>query len=1205
MFHRAKTLIAAACLLAAAVSARAAAPTPAITATSTGSVNVSWTGGATPFIAALSTTSSFALLTATGSVTASATGYPALNPDTTYYFKVKSSADADSLYSAVYSTATRAAAPSGVYSQPPYFTADSSYTAVASLGWNTGGNPEWTSYDIAYNDGVNPDAVARTNNPEGAPLNVGGLNANTTYYFRVRARGVSGVLTAYTAPVSTSTLAMRLAGVSHSVHETTAAVSWTALNHATIQALRSQGYKLLYSVNASMSVPASWTTDNAALSSRDLSGLSRNTTYYYQIGALNHPGTPNLLETRTFTTLGARPQNLARIAVADGSASLGWTALAAADALGFRLEASTSNFAGGAVESSTSYRADLSTLTINTLYPNTTYYFRTASLNTAYAPNYSSTVSSITLALPVSQNLAYINADAQAVTVSFIPLPEAPQAFACEGYRLEGSSLPFGGASATIVSSVSYSYQEDLRALTLSGLAPNTTYHLRLGTLNWERTPNYTVLASTKTGFPAPMAGVTLNQIWSSSAAVNYTPNAAADGHVVEASVYRFFTGLIFSSATRSATLTSLTVGGLSSNTTYYFRAGALYNGTTIYSNTVPEFRQTLAAPLAGLGFPGVFQSSATLSWTPFTGSAKGFLLEASALPSFSPVLSSSGTESTGVSSLTVSGLAPNTSYYFRIATVNDEDYTNYSYAPSTATLANPPIEQAFNLMPNSMTLNWLANSNPPDTRYLVEMDDNSNFGSPLTSSTTVISSATFSGLSPNTIYYSRVTAINRRNRPIPAVNFSVMATDAFDPGVLAPGGITAYSLNSNWTSGGNNPGTWYLASASSSTDFSGTVLTSTTKNFSASFSGLVSNASYYLRVSAINLSDVATDPPTDLGTALTLPTTAYILPQAETFSNMMIDGFTANWASNGNSSHTWYYVQASTRSDFGVVNSSRLVQALTCNFSDLMIDATYWIRVQARGQTGAQAAWPAGADVERSTHTLLYSLYNALALQANEITLNTSYGVISVLLPKGSIGSSTRLRLEPVSVFAPPNSAVSELIPTGIGISLTHFPPTLVLNAITLTVPYRVSDLPLGTDRSRLILALYDEAHAVWIPLPSVSDTGNNRVIAQTWHLSTFQIMQSQPGAGLGAVKIYPNPYRPNSVSDVMHFTNLPAYAKVRIYTFLGELVRTLRADVNGMAHWDGLNGSGRKAASGVYIAFIQTSDKNSSKSFKIALER
>jgi hypothetical protein len=213
------------------------------------------------------------------------------------------------------------------------------------------------------------------------------------------------------------------------------------------------------------------------------------------------------------------------------------------------------------------------------------------------------------------------------------------------------------------------------------------------------------------------------------------------------------------------------------------------------------------------------------------------------------------------------------------------------------------------------------------------------------------------------------------------------------------------------------------------------------------------------------------------------------------------------------------------------------------------------------------------------------------------------------VHLPRGSIGSSTILTLTALTpstaTFSAPVSAVSQLTPTGVGLAITHRPPTTVFGAITITLPYRLTDLPLGTDTARLILALFDDKNAVWIPLPSVSDTAQHRVIGQTWHLSTFQIMQAQSETGLSKVKIYPNPYRPNSVSDVMHFTNMPPYAKVRFYTFLGELVRELKADVNGMAHWDGLNTDGRKAASGVYIAFIQSQDKKSGKSFKVALER
>ncbi len=1212
MFYKAKTLLAAAaCLLAAAISARATDLAPYVYQASTGSVNFTWANPGGNYTAVLSTSPSFtAQVSTSASIAVSTANYAFLDPNTTYYFKVKITAEADNQYSQA-STATWVAAPGAIYSISPYFTAESSFTAGASIGWDAASNPEWTSYDLQYSTSA-AFTLSSTSLNGYPPVIVGGLNANTTYYFKVRARGLSGTLTPYTSPISTATLAVKLSGLSDAVYETSATVSWTAVNDATIQALQSKGYTLSVYNNPSLtSLVSAWSTAAAATSSTPLSGLLRNTTYYYRAGALNLPGAPNLSTPRSFTTLAAVPQGLARISVADYQASLGWTALAAGTALGYRLEASTSNFASGtAAQSSTSYRTDLSTLTINTLDPNTTYYFRVASINNAHAANYGAAQSSVTLALPLSPDLAYISAAAREITVSFTPFQDFWQAFACEGYRLDASTSPFGPGEA-LVSSVTYTYQNQLRTLALDGLAANTTYYLRLGTLNWEKTPNYTILPSTKTGFPGPPAGVSLDNIWSSSAALSFTPGIAAGGHVAEASVYRFFGSIARSSATPNPSASNLSIDGLDPNTTYYFRVGALYNGTTIYSNSLPEFRQTLPLALTGLNVPGVFQSSVTVAWTPLansaqSSSAESYLLEASTSPSFpAPVLLSSDTAAIGLDRLTINGLQPNTSYYFRAGTLNYEGAVNYVLTPATATLANqPPQTDYTGITPLTLTLNWLPNSNPADTLYLVRISSNSNLSAPVYSSATKNVYASFSGLLPNTTYYPEMTPYNRLNRPASVMTFSSMATGAYDPEVQAYSGLGVSSVTVNWADSVfpfNPVGSQYRAQVSSSSDFSGTVLSSVTKSFSAYFDGLVSNASYYLRVSALNLSGVPAEP-VSMGTALTLPATAYILPGQQIFSNLMTDGFSVNWAANGNSSFTVYNVQISTLSDFSTISSSQSVRAETCTFSNLLIDAEYWVQVQARGQGGLLSAYVSAG----STRTVISSRMNAVAGQDTIVALETSYGRISIQLPPGSIGSSTVLTLKPsTSAFAAPLSAVARLTPTGIGLIITHSPPTLVLKPLTIIMPYRVADLPPGTDRTNLVLALFDETNALWIPLSSVSDTANNRVIAQTWHLSTFQLMQASPEAGLSDVKVYPNPYRPNSVSDVMHFTNMPPYAKVRIYTFLGELVREIKADVNGMAHWDGLNRDGRNTASGVYIAFIQSKDKKSSKSLKVAVER
>lgn len=1208
MLSRAKFIIAAACLLAAAVPARAVVNAPTVGAVTTNAVTFAWTGGASPFIGVLSDTNTFAWNISSGPVVSPVT-YTSLNANATYYFQVKSSVDPNSGYRSTY-TITQLAAPTGLYSVPEYFTAQSSYTAIVTIGWNTNNNHEATIYEVAYNSG-GADTVAPYINPLGSPIDIAGLNANTTYNFKVRARGSSGAVTAYSAVISTATPALRLPGLSEQVFQTSAIVSWTPVN-SVVQAQDSEGYSLDYSLSPSMSSPVAWTTADPAAASRTLTPLVANTTYYYRAGTLNISGLANVEAMRVFTTLSPAPTGLTRGAVTEGSARFSWTALAPAEVMGYRLEAATGTFsAGETVHSSAAYSAAQNSLTIVTLDSNTTYYFRVAGLNSAYTPNYSSQLSTITLAQAITPGHVFsITAGPQSVTASFIPLPGSPQAFAAEGYLLQGSTTNFSGG--TVYSSATYEYREYQQSLTLTGLSPNNTYYLRLGSLNWQRTPNFSVLGSTRTGFPGNLAGVLLDNVWSSSAAISFTPGIAAEGHVAEASVHRFFNTVAFSSASPGGAISNLVISGLSPNTGYYFRAGALYNGATVYSNTYPDYQQTLPLALTGVDFAGVFRSSVTVNWNPLTNasqatSAESYLLQASTAPAFNGTLFSSSTPNIALDRLTITGLSPNTSYYFRAGTVNLENSVNYAVTPATSTLANPPVKQTSAITPVTMTVKWLVNGNPPDTRYLVELDNDALFTSMEPSSTTVLSSATFSGLTPNTTYYSRVTAVNRLGRAIPAVNFDPYATSAYDP-EYAPflaSEVGVSSLTARWNNvvpPVNPPGTNYQAWISSNTDFTGTVHSSVTITLSAAFTGLLSNTSYHMRVSALNLTGVPSDPPVELGTALTLPATAYALPKAQAFFDMLIDGFSLRWEPNGNSSHTVYYVEASTKADFSVINSSRLVNALSCTFSDLAVDTTYWLQVQARGQSGIQSAF---ADAG-STRTLISSQGNALALQETTVSLETSYGTISVLLPSGAIGGSTRLTITPSTFTLPgPASAVSQLTPTGIGLVINHFPPTLVLGAITITLPYRIADLPPGIDRSRLVLALYDEINAVWVPLPSVSDTANNLVVGQTWHLSTFQLMQSNPGTGLSAVKIYPNPYRPNSVSDVMHFANLPAGARVKIYTFLGELVRSLKADVNGMAHWDGANDDGRAAASGVYIAFIRTSDKKSSKSFKVALER
>jgi hypothetical protein len=86
-------------------------------------------------------------------------------------------------------------------------------------------------------------------------------------------------------------------------------------------------------------------------------------------------------------------------------------------------------------------------------------------------------------------------------------------------------------------------------------------------------------------------------------------------------------------------------------------------------------------------------------------------------------------------------------------------------------------------------------------------------------------------------------------------------------------------------------------------------------------------------------------------------------------------------------------------------------------------------------------------------------------------------------------------------------------------------------------------------------------------------------------------------PTVNLEHVLAVPNPYRGSEVWDQpgqgeVHFINLPANAKIRIYTAAGDLVRELlhSDNVRDFERWDLTNASGKGVASGIYMYRVES---------------
>ena len=155
----------------------------------------------------------------------------------------------------------------------------------------------------------------------------------------------------------------------------------------------------------------------------------------------------------------------------------------------------------------------------------------------------------------------------------------------------------------------------------------------------------------------------------------------------------------------------------------------------------------------------------------------------------------------------------------------------------------------------------------------------------------------------------------------------------------------------------------------------------------------------------------------------------------------------------------------------------------------------------------------------------------------------------------------------------------------------------------ITLAYPDANDDGRIDGDLVRESLAwIYylDEALGRWTPVQGVvKNASANTLTAQVPHFSVYSV-RAAPGAdaGLGGLKAYPNPVDLRTV-PALTIAGIPADAadpRVYIYNEAAELVRTLSPgdglDALNTASWDGRLKNGSRAATGLYLYLVRTTN-------------
>lgn len=213
------------------------------------------------------------------------------------------------------------------------------------------------------------------------------------------------------------------------------------------------------------------------------------------------------------------------------------------------------------------------------------------------------------------------------------------------------------------------------------------------------------------------------------------------------------------------------------------------------------------------------------------------------------------------------------------------------------------------------------------------------------------------------------------------------------------------------------------------------------------------------------------------------------------------------------------------------------------------------------------------------------------------------------LVIPAGSLDTSS-ITISVVNNPAIAPAAPQDVISAGVitEITLSNGQTNLMSNktaSIALAFPDENND---GIVDGALVrgdlLKIYssDTSTGPWVRGGQVTvDLSEKTVTGTTSHFSFFALF-APAGADLSAVRVYPNPFMPNSgnADDGLPFSsgdpnsgiifdNLPVSVKIKIYTITGQLVDSISSDnSSGSLRWDVKNISGQHVASGGYFAAI-----------------
>ncbi len=704
-----------------------------------------------------------------------------LEPDTTYHFRVVAQNASGTTYGADMTFDTTSAPP----------------LALTVAGLVTGGDsatlngivdPQGTVTTVTFEYGTTT-AYGTTVTADQSPLtttltyskavtaDISGLANNTTYHFRVVAQNAGGTTygrdmtftlgTVGTAPTATTDAATGVDSTTATLNGTVNAGDATTI--ITFEYGLDTGYGSTAIANPN---PLSGTTDTAV--SAAVGDLSPNTTYHYRVTAINANGTVSGAD-MTFTTLPPPPTAITTAATSVGTANaeLNGTVNANGASATVTFEYGLTTAYGttvNAIQDPVNGTADTAvSRAITGLTDGVTYHYRVVATSTSgttygadmtFTPGVTPPTATTQAATGVEATTATlngtVNANGTSTTVTFEYGPTTAY-----GKTVTATPGTVTGLSDTGVS------------VSISGLTSNTTYHFRVVGENTGGTAYGVDMTFTTLAPPAVTTGAA-SGVSTAGATLNGTVNAYGTGTTV---TFEYGTTTAYGTTVTADqdpvtgsidTAVSTAITGLTADTIYHYRAvGTNMYGTT-YGTDMTFVTTVGAAPTVTTDAAMPVFNGATLRGTvTANNSSTTVTFQYGTTTAYGTTVTADQSPVTGVNvevSATITGLAYNQTYHYRVVGTNASGTSNGADMTFTTTL-NPSVtvKPATNVLGTSATLNGVANAN--NSVWSVNFDystdlsyDSSVSATPATvdgNSDTPVS-ADITGLTPNTLYNYR-----------------------------------------------------------------------------------------------------------------------------------------------------------------------------------------------------------------------------------------------------------------------------------------------------------------------------------------------------------------------------------------------------------------------------------------------------------------